>query len=188
MLLQVARHVNRFSRVDGPFFVPPVDSAVYIDVQSNDSYYKFNLDYMSFYHLVRLQDNDDNRHAYQIVRNHTASHQNAFFDIVDRALEGADASRDAEMSVLLNQWLKRPTRSDYTDLTHVVPACGAQACSPVPVALRPPTDYLWQRSSFQLSGGSFHFVETAGIDYILPYWMGRYYGVIPAGAAIPALQ
>ena len=35
-----------------------------------------------------------------------------------------------------------------------------------------------QRSPVQLAGGGNGDIETAGIDYILPYWMGRYYGVI----------
>ena len=43
-------------------------AAVLVDVQSNNSYFKFNLDYMSFYNLVRLQDNGDNRGAYMTVR------------------------------------------------------------------------------------------------------------------------
>ena len=97
MLLQVARHVNPSNTISGPLIVLPVETAVLVDVQSNSSYYKFNLDYMTFYNLVRLQNNSDNQGAYQIVRDYTASHQNAFFDIVDRALAGANASRDAEM-------------------------------------------------------------------------------------------
>jgi len=58
-----------------------------------------------------------------------------------------------------------------------VPVCGNQACQPIAVPLRPPTDFLWQRSPFQLAGGGDGFVECAGIDYILPYWMARYYSV-----------
>src|SRR5207249_2962163 len=59
MLLQVARHVNPSNTVSGPFFVPPVNTAVTFDTGSNDSYFKFNLDYMSFYNLLRLQNNSD---------------------------------------------------------------------------------------------------------------------------------
>jgi len=179
MLLQVARHVNPSNPVTGPFLVPPVQSAVFVDVQSNSSYFKFNLDYMSFYHLVRLQNNDDNQGAYRIVRNYTASHQNAFFDIIDRALTGFNAARDAEAGTLLDQWLERPKRDYYVDLTRTVLVCGSEACRPAPVPLRPPTDFLWQRNPFQLTGGGSGIVEGSGIDYILPYWMGRYYGVIP---------
>jgi hypothetical protein len=188
MLLQVARHVNPSNSVHGPFFVAPVEAAVFVDVQNNDSYYKFNLDYMSLYHLVRLQDNDDNRRAYDILRSYTALHQNAFFDIVDRALGAVNFTRDAELCALLGQWLQRPRRTAYVDLTSMLPMCGADACSAVPVVLRPPSDYLWQRNPFQVSGGSYEIVENAGIDYILPYWMGRYYGVIAPDPVQPAVQ
>src|SRR5205807_150504 len=116
------------------------------------SYFKFNLDYMTFYNLVRLQNNGDNREAYQIVRKYTASHQNAFFDIVDRALQGADAARDAEMGALLDQWLPRNKRDIAVDVSKSVPVCGSRACQPVPVPLRPPTDFLWQRDPFLLAG------------------------------------
>jgi uncharacterized protein (TIGR03437 family) len=183
MLLQVARHVNPSNGVSGPFFVPPVDVGVSVDVQSNDSYFKFNLDYMSLYNLVRLQNNGDNQGAYKKLRNYTASHQNAFFDVIDRAINGPDASRDTEMATLLGQWLARPTRDPYVDLTKSIQVCGAQACQPVPVPLRPTTDFIWQRDPFQLAGGGGGTLEGAGIDYILPYWMGRYYGVI-SGATV----
>jgi uncharacterized protein (TIGR03437 family) len=49
------------------------------------------------------------------------------------------------------------------------------------VALRPTVEFLWQVDPFQLAGGGGGTVEGSGIDYILPYWMGRYYGVIGGG-------
>ena len=184
MLLQVARHVNPANTVSGPFFVPPVDVGVRVDVLDNSSYFKFNLDYMTFYNLIRLQNTSDNRAAYQIARDYTSSHQNAFFDVIDRAIRGPDASRDAEMAGLLQQWLQRPKRDFGVDLSKTVPVCGQDACAPVPVPLRPPTDFLWQRSPFQLAGGGSGVIESPGIDYILPYWMGRYYGVITGDSAV----
>ena len=182
MLLQVARHVNPSHSTGGPLLELPMDAAVSFDVLSNDSYYKFNLDYMSFYNLLRLNNSGHNRSAYQIVRNYTASHQNAFFDIIDRALNGPNAARGAEMQNLLAQWLERPRRDPYVDDNKLVPVCGGAACRPIPVPLRPTTDFLWQRDPFQLSGGGYGTIEGAGIDYILPYWMARYYGVISADA------
>ncbi len=186
MLLQVARHVNPANTVSGPAFVPPVDTGVLVDVLSNSSYFKFNLDFMSFYNLVRLQNNSDNLHAYQIVRTRTAYHQNAFFDVIDRALQGADPARDQETVTLLNQWLLRPRRDTYVDVSGSVSVCGSEACQPVPVPLRPPADFLWQTDPFSLSGGGSGLIESAGIDYILPYWMARYYGVIAGSAVQPA--
>lgn len=184
MLLQVARHVNPFISIGAPSLVLQVGLGAEFDIQSNSSYFKFNLDYMSFYNLVRLQDNQNNRGAYQIVRDYTALHQNAFFDIVDRVLEGPNASRDTEARSLLDQWLQRPRRDFSVDLSKSVQVCGSEACQPIPVPLRTPTDFLWQRDPFQLAGGGDGLIEGAGIDYILPYWMGRYYGVIAAGSAV----
>jgi uncharacterized protein (TIGR03437 family) len=179
MLLQVARHLNPANAVSGPFLMLPVSTGVIVDVQSNSSYFKFNLDYMTFYNLVRLQDTSENRGAYLIARTYTASHQNAFFDIVDRALQGPNASRDSEFASLLDQWLKRPTRDFFVDLSTRVAVCGSEACQPVPVPLRPPATFLWQDDPFQLTGGGSGVVESSGVDYILPYWMARYYGVLP---------
>jgi uncharacterized protein (TIGR03437 family) len=181
MLLVVARHVNPSNKISGPLLTLPIDIAVDVDVSSNSSYFKFNLDFMTFYNLVRLGNDSSYLKAYQIVHNHTASHQNAFFDIIDRALQGPNTDRDAEASMLLDQWLLRPARDLYVDVTNMVPVCGSEACSPVPVPLRPPTDFLWQRDPFQLTGGGIGTIESPGIDYILPYWMGRYYGVISPG-------
>jgi uncharacterized protein (TIGR03437 family) len=183
MLLQVARHVNPANTVSGPFFVPPVDTGVLVDVQSNSSYFKFNLDYMSLYHLVRLQNNGDNRGAYLDLRGYTASHQNAFFNMIDRALQGPDAARDAETRSLLDQVLAHSNRDFYANLSSVVAACGSAACFPIPVPLRTPATFLWEVSPFQLTGGGIGLIESSGVDYILPYWMGRYYGVIGNDAA-----
>jgi uncharacterized protein (TIGR03437 family) len=184
MLLDVARHVNPSDHVSGPLLVPPIDTGVDIDVLSNSSYFKFNLDCMSFYNLVRLGNNSSYLKAYQIVRNYTASHQNAFFDMVDCALQGPNSARDAEARMLLDEWLLRPVRDPYVDLTSTVTVCGSEACSPVPVPLRPPADFLWQVDPFQLTGGGSGTIESPGIDYILPYWMGRYYGVISPDSVV----
>jgi uncharacterized protein (TIGR03437 family) len=189
-LLQVARHVNsgEFSTYyDEQKFLlgTTVGAPAGFDTLSDSSYFKFNLDYMTFYNLVRLESSSFQSvyaSAYQLVRDHTASHLNAFFDVVDRGLNGANANRDGETRMLLDQWLQRPTRDFFVDLTKSVAVCGSQACQPIPVPLRTPADFLWQISPFQLTGGGTAggsgIIEDNGIDYILPYWMSRYYGVI----------
>lgn len=181
MLLQVARHLNPSNTVSGPILVPPVDTGVLFDVLSNSSYFKFNLDYLSFYQLVRLQDNGDNRSAYMTLRNYTAAHHNALFNMIDLALRGPDATRDAETRTLLDQWLLRPKRDFTVDVSSKVAVCSGAACQPVPVPLRPPATFLWEVDPFQLKGGGSGIIENAGVDYILPYWMARYYGVINGG-------
>jgi uncharacterized protein (TIGR03437 family) len=184
MLLEVARHVNPANTVSGPFFVPPMESGVAFDILSNSSYFKFSLDYLSFYHLVQRQDNSTNRGAYERLRNYTAAHRNALFNMIDRALRGADAARDAETRALLDQWLQRPRRDFYVDVSSQVRVCGSDACDPVPVPIRPPASFLWEVNPFQLNGGGSGIIENAGVDYILPYWMARYYGVLSSSSSI----
>ena len=104
--------------------------------------------------------------------------------MVDRALRGPDAARDAETRALLDQWLQRPRRDFYVDVSSQVANCGGDACDPIPVPQRPPATFLWEVSPFQLKGGGSGLIENAGVDYLLPYWMARYYGVITSNGGI----
>jgi len=194
-LMQVGRHVNsgHFSTdydIQKVLLSLTVPAPIGVDVDSNDSYFKFNLDYINLYNLVRLESGGPVKalyeQAYSILRNHTRTQQNAHFNMIDRELNGPDATRDAETLTLLDQWLQRPKRDPYVNLEGVLPSCNSpdEACDPVPVPQRPPTDFVWQRNPFNLMGGGFGTIEGAGIDYILPYWMARYYGVIASGDSV----
>jgi hypothetical protein len=108
--------------------------------------------------------------------------------MIDRALHGPDAARDAKTRAVLEAWLKRPRTDVFVDLRGKVPACGSQACNPLPVEPRPPSDFLWQLDPFQLFGGGIGTIETAGVDYTPPYWMARYFGVIQEPLVLPHLK
>jgi hypothetical protein len=187
-LLQVGRHVNagRFSTTYDLYrvlFAGLVLAPISLEVLNNNSYFKFNLDSINLFNLIRLESSSFGaiyRQAYDILRRHTDDHKNAFFNMIDRALSGPNDARDADTRRMLDDWLLRPRRDLPIDLRGVYPACGSpdQACVPVPIVDRPRTDFLWQRSPFELVGQGSGTVETAGIDYILPYWMGRYYGAV----------
>jgi len=73
-------------------------------------------------------------------------------------------------------------RETYVDLSHTEPVCGSE----------PASRFRWRcgrlrnscgRSTLPTRRGGDGTIEGSGIDYILPYWMGRYYGVI-AGSAV----
>lgn len=51
----------------------------------------------------------------------------------------------------------------------------SRAARPLAVAVRPPTDFLWQRPPTQLDGQTSATYREPGIDYLTPYWMLRYY-------------
>ena len=196
-LLQIGRHVNpaRYAALYvahraalAPFVAAPVTAECQ---DTYGSYFKFNLDYISFFNLIRLEEATSPYRpmylaAYGQLRNctydqPTSDRQNAHFNMVDRALTGPEATRDADTRESLGRWLARPRRDYHVDLRTTYPPewiCGDRACKPIPVDDRPPTDFLWQRSPLLLEGGNDGRVEEPGIDYILPYWMARLYGVL----------
>lgn len=153
-------------------------------LNDHDSYFKFNLAYLSMYSLLHYEEAGSPalgsyRFAYNLLRGTTVLHGNAHFNAIDRALEGPDASRDAETRRLLDEWLERPRRDEWVDLRNEVPMCGEdRACFPIPVKDRVRTDFLWQRSPFLAYGGGAGTIASPGVDYILPYWMGRYFETV----------
>lgn len=194
-ILIIARqiHPERFAPIYEEHRTRLADSVslpVAFDALSTSSYFKFNLIYTSFYSLIRLEDTPVKAtyaNAYSIARRYTAGHQNAFFNLIDHALTAPDPRRDAEALALLDLWLLRPRRDFYVDRSNEVQVCNGQACAPLPVDRRVPTDFLWQRSPFQLSGGGAGTIGNAGVDYILPYWMARYYGLLPSLGVNPSV-
>lgn len=147
------------------------------------SYFKFNLDHVTFYGLLSSGDNSyvssSYRKAWSILRSTTDDHQNAFFDVIAHAIDGPSEARDRGVRDMLQSWLERPARNNWVDLRAAVELCADdRSCNPIPVSQRVTTDFLWQRSPFQVVGGGHGTIETAGIDYILPYWMARYHGIV----------
>ena len=151
-------------------------------VDDHHSYFKFNLDAINFYNLIRLENSSYRwlyDQAYDILRRTIDDHRNAHFNMIDRGLRGPNTARDGATISYLNEWLLRRRRDTYVDRRGIYPACGTdRACSPMRIVDRVRTDFLWQRSPFLLFGGGKGRIEGAGIDYTLPYWMGRFYGVI----------
>ena len=189
-LLQVGRQVNpsqfssayqKLASSSAPLAIVPVG----IDSQDDrSSYFKFNLDAINLFSLIRFEKDPallaSYRTAYGLFRDATKNHMNAHFNMIDRAINGADANRDTQTVLYLYQWLERPSRDVSVDLRGQFPTCGnsGEACNPIPVNLRVPTDFLWQRDPFQLVGGGSGLIQSSGIDFILPYWMARYYHVM----------
>jgi hypothetical protein len=183
--LQVGRMVNpsRFAAVYASYrdrYASLVVIPIGVDCANDrSSYFKFNLDYISFYLLIHFEQDRGTRSrfnaAYRVLRHTTVDHANAHFNMIDRALGRPDPVRDSETIALLNDWLLRPKRDVWVDLRSTVEVCGDEACSPIPVKDRVTTDFLWQRDPFQLVGGGAGTIEGAGIDYILPFWMARYF-------------
>ena len=194
-LMQVGKQVNSASFASGyqsmaSSLASLTTLPVIVDAGDvRDSYFKFNLDAITFYNLIRLEADKSllaqYNAAYAVYWNAIKTHMNPHFNMIDRALNGPNATRDAQTAAYVSQFLQRPRRDVYVNLEGRFPSCVSadQSCNPIPIPLRVTTDFLWQRSPFQLVGGGSGTIEGAGIDYILPYWMGRYYKVVDDGAA-----
>jgi hypothetical protein len=186
-LLQVGRRVNpeRFAAIYAAHRAA-LAAAVPLPIMGecfdpHNSYFKFNLDHINLFNLIRLEEplspaRPLYMQAFTTLRGCTGSHQNAHFNMIDRGVRGPDAARDAETDVLLDLWLQRPRRDYFVDVRSQYVECeDNRSCTPVRVDHRVNTDFLWQRSPFQTYGGLDGLIETAAIDYILPYWMSRWY-------------
>jgi hypothetical protein len=187
--LQIGRRTNpdafnwtyQMNRIfNSSFVITPIQ---YDDFDDHNHYFKYNINYINLYNLVRLEETgsifrQNYVRAYDELRRTTETHGNAFFNMLDRVIKGGNTGHDVETITLLDSWLNRPRRDVWIDLRATTPACGDdRACAPIPVGERINTDFLWQRSPFLLYGGGLGQIETAGIDYILPYWMSRAYGL-----------
>jgi hypothetical protein len=187
-LLQLGRRVNpgafesAYQKHRGRYARLTIVAIAAEATEPHESYYKFNLDYLAFYNLIRFEETTSSAHeyynqAYAVLRDATRSHRNAHFNAIDRALQGPEPFRDSETRHVLDEWLERSRRDAYVDLRGDYASCGAdRACDVIEVPNRVRTDFLWQRSPFLLYGGGAGRIETAGIDSILPYWMSRFYG------------
>ncbi|HYR86500.1 MAG TPA: hypothetical protein VE422_20600 [Terriglobia bacterium] len=152
-------------------------------LDDHHSYFKFNLDTINLYSLLRFENKNSlfrklYLKAYDVLRRTTDDHQNAHFNMIDCAVKGRDSRRDQQTMEFLEAWLQRPRRDPFVDLRGTFKARSEDRASTViPIPQRPTTDFLWQRSPFLLYGGGVGLVEGAGIDFILPYWMARFFGV-----------
>jgi hypothetical protein len=149
------------------------------------SYFKFNLDFMYFFNLLRLEEPRSlyyrrYQRAYTILKEATKSHLNAHFNMIDRALTGPEANRDAKTASMLDETLARGLWHKTVDNRGKYKECAPNvSCEPIPVADRTYTDFLWQRDPFTLYAEGDDRIKANGIDYILPYWMARYFEVVP---------
>jgi hypothetical protein len=181
-VLQLARHVNPDTFTAAYDEAKPTLSLVAGFPLAGDiailrwKYFLLHLDYLYYYALVQYEEESKYlkryRRLFETLRKHTKKHGNAHFNMIDRALNGPDADRDAETVGLLDDLLSRGFTNRFI--------FDGRQFSPVPVVDRPYTDFLWQRDPFgqKKARTGEREQESAGIDYILPYWMARYYQVL----------
>jgi hypothetical protein len=179
--------------------------------QPHDSYYKFHLDYMALFNLIRTEANATVREqlmkrALGIMDATTGDDGNALYDAFVYAVSGAP-SRLANGVVASKEWLEYRKRLDLNGNVTVnsnrcvveiecesrgttevlvggvpvltippVPASTETAARfPIEIRNRRGQDFLWQKDPTLLDESPGATWEATGADFLLPYWMLRYY-------------
>lgn len=188
--------------------------------QHNDGYFKFNLDHLTGFNLLRTTsgaEHDLIARGFAVMDKSTRVDGNAHFEALTYGLTGERARRDAAVKHL-HEWLQyraaiangaavtnsaRCSRDlacvprDRNDITFepyssapitwypgapeappISRAADLRARDPLPVALRPPTDFLWQAPPTALDGQRSADAREPGIDYLTPYWTVRYFSEV----------
>ncbi|MBN2107935.1 MAG: hypothetical protein JW832_10965, partial [Deltaproteobacteria bacterium] len=160
-----------------------------------DGYFSYNLRFARSF-TVHLLEHDSRRratvadymekHVWRYVQNHRNTH----FTFLYAAASG-DESRLDNATLSLRELSLKPLR-DWSSPLHgmnwypprPVLLYGDVSAFVVPVHLRKPTEYfIWQKDPFGTGDGEVNtegLNEATGLDFILPYWMGRHYGFINA--------
>jgi hypothetical protein len=143
------------------------------------------------------------RQGFAIVDATAGDDLNAHFEAITYALTGDPAKRDAAWAHLRDWVIYHDTTGTVTnsarcgrdlgcvpdDQVTVVQDTPAgrqrvvqqgqsttqRAAAPLPIAARPPQDFLWQRSPFALDGSQDPTISQPGVDFLSPYWMLRYW-------------
>ena len=160
-----------------------------------DGYFAYNLRFARSF-TVHLLEKDSRRratvadymekHVWRYVQNHRNTHFNFLY-----AAASGDASRLDDATRSLRELSLEPLRNWSSPLHGIdyypprpVLLYGDVSDFVVPVHLRKPTGYfIWQKDPFQTGDGEVNtegLNEATGLDFILPYWMGRHYGFINA--------
>jgi len=160
-----------------------------------DGYYANNLRFARSFTVFLLEEDTGRRQqvaAYMTkhVWRYVQDHRNTHF-IFLYAAASCDQSRLGEGLLGLQELSLRPLRnwsSPLYDQSFYPPPdvllFGDVTGYVVPVHLREPTDYfIWQKDPFETGDGELEqeaLKEATGLDFLLPYWMGRYYGFVDA--------
>jgi hypothetical protein len=131
-----------------------------------------------------------------------SNHRNAHFEAVTYALTGDDSRLSDAIKDTID-WITYRNRTvtsvrnsdrcgkdltcvpaDYVQFDQKTPvgtfqvatqsSSNRRSVTPLPVYDRPASDFIWQRDPFTLDG-AWGNAEEVGADYLLPYWMIRYY-------------
>lgn len=206
MVMKVAHHVTeapRFNRA----YTHLIETKRYHfrAAEARDKWWEYlrginhsdnNLAFLAYYPLMRLEKNPPLKRVYQkglerawrVVR----PERNPFFTFIHHTFLPEDQRETAALEHALETLFLFPrtkrNRPVVNSRRHDV--CRSfwkdrhghpQACLPLPIQERPADSFEWKANPYRLDGGGDGKTIFAGVDFLLPYWMGRYHSFIDPG-------
>lgn len=152
-----------------------------------------NLAFLAFYPLLRLEQAPELQQVYQkglerawrVVRDEA----NPLFTFIYGALLPKERQEPDVMEKALETLFFFPSVKRNIPMTYGQRAdvCRSfwndrlghpQACAPVPIQERSIDEFEWRANPYRLDGRGNGNLLFAGVDYLLPYWLGRYHQFI----------
>jgi hypothetical protein len=154
-----------------------------------ESYFGLNIVFMPMFNWVRLEDNPT-RKSYlktDILRDRfwsaVQNHKNVFFAYLfaSQANPADTANVLTVHNAQLSQFPPPPYTAipvDNTGLYAENPSCPGLSSVAIDVQHRIPAGFIWERNPWTLTDPGADYLVFPGIDYLISYWMGRYFGFL----------
>lgn len=155
-----------------------------------EKYYGFNIAFQPLFNLARLETDPQRsvRIRTEILRdrlwNEVADHKNVFFAYIYASQAHPDdnvATIVATHTAQLDLFPAAPFVDMAQDLSGLYPeseSCPGISAIATDLDDRVHETFIWQKDPWRLSNDGSSTTVHAGIDYLIAYWMGRYYGYI----------
>ncbi|MBK5966120.1 hypothetical protein CCR95_19050 [Thiocystis minor] len=156
----------------------------------DEGYFGLNIGFMPLFNWVRLETDPvrQERLRQEVLRDalwaEVAEHKNVFFALI----YGSQAPLEDDVPAVLDEHVAQlalfPTAPNWAlprDLRGIYPEstqCPGISAVAVNVDERVPATFVWERNPWKLYDPGTPNQMYPGIDYLLAYWMGRFYGFI----------
>jgi len=165
-------------------------------------YYGLNVVFEAIYNLIRLEDDPGIRAQIQSdvleqrIWPWVEDHKNVFFSYVHAGLAPPSPTSAAiaqDATAQLRQFAAPPQPRLAHDQSGngkypPNPECAGQSTVALDIADRAPHDFIWQRSPFVINQPGEPRLIYPTVDYVFPYWLGRYHGFVEEDAVGTCLR
>jgi hypothetical protein len=166
----------------------------------DEGYFGLNIAFMPAFSWARIEDNPLRQWwVRRIILGHRLwrevdDHKNVFFAFLHASQAPSDDALSrmvAEHVEQLDRFQPAPNLAVPIDLRGLYPEdprCPGISAIAVDVDQRVPATFVWERHPWKLEHPGVPHRVYPGIDYLLAYWLGRYYGFIEDDAPETCLQ